>query len=92
MEKEIIRNIDAVYSVSSEGKFFKNGKEKKGRIDNNGYIRVSIYGKPHLLHRLIAQAFISNPEGKPFIDHINTIRNDNRVSNLRWATRKENAR
>lgn len=43
------------------------------------------------VHRLIAETFIPNPENKPYIDHINTIRDDNRIDNLRWITAKENA-
>ena len=41
-------------------------------------------------HRLVAKAFIPNPDNKPFIDHINRNRQDNRVENLRWVTKSEN--
>lgn len=47
-------------------------------------------GKVYLVHRLIAETFIPNPENKPFIDHINQIRDDNDVENLKWATVAEN--
>lgn len=48
--------------------------------------------KPVPLHRLIAEAFIPNPDNKPEIDHINTIRTDFRLENLRWVTHSENMR
>lgn len=61
----------------------------------NGYYFVPLCkqgrrAKNMLLHRLIAEAFIPNPENKPFIDHINGDRGDYRIENLRWCTHKEN--
>ena len=67
----------------------------KPHTNTHGYPSVILckngkHHKNHRVHRLVAQAFIPNPQNKPYIDHINTIRNDNRIENLRWATREEN--
>ena len=57
-----------------------------------GYLRVQVTGKNYHVHRLVAEAFIPNPENKPEVDHINRNPTDNRVDNLRWSTRSENQR
>jgi hypothetical protein len=61
----------------------------------DGYQRVNLVkdSKVHYLraHRLISEAFIPNPENKPHINHINGVRDDNRLENLEWVTHQENA-
>lgn len=57
-----------------------------------GYYRVRIGTKLILLHRIIAKTFLPNPQNKREVNHINGIKTDNRLSNLEWATRSENAR
>lgn len=82
------------YYVDDLGNVYskKSGDLVKLKPQKNtyGYLMVSIYQKKVKVHRLVAETFISNPDNKPHIDHINTIRTDNRISNLQWCTPKEN--
>ena len=64
-------------------------------IHNSGYERVLLTndeGKKQqkLVHRLIAEAFIPNPENKPEVNHINGVKSDNQLHNLEWCTKSEN--
>ena len=59
-------------------------------ITNKGYRSYTINGKSIEGHRLVAEKYLSNPNNYPQVDHINRVRHDNRVENLRWVTRQQN--
>lgn len=76
----------AIYEVSNLGRFKKNGIIEEPIIYKNGYYSIHNY----LAHRVVAEAFIDNPENKPCIDHIDDNKLNNKADNLQWCTYSEN--
>ena len=93
-----IVGFEGLYAVTSCGKVwsYKSKKFLAQRYDDDGYMRVNLRkdGKTYTkqVHRLVAEAYIPNEEGKPQVDHINEVKDQNYVPNLRWATPGENSR
>lgn len=86
--RRYIQTRDGVLAYLRE-KIIRPSKDKNGyyfyvKLSNNGK-QVKFY-----IHRLVATAFLEKPEGKNYIDHINTDYLDNRAINLKWCTQKEN--
>ena len=95
-----IKDYEGLYEISNLGRvkslnYSRTGKEQilKPQKRKNGYLGVILCYKNTQkqvnIHRLVAEAFIPNPENKPYVDHINTDKLDNRACNLRWVTQKE---
>lgn len=63
-----------------------------GSVTSQGYLQVQIGNKQVRVHRLVAEAFLPKSTTNEAVDHINENKQDNRVSNLRWCTNKENTK
>lgn len=84
---KIITPVKYVLEVSNLGNIKVNGKLiTEFKLNNGGY---AVYGQ-YLIHRLVACTFLENPENKPQVDHIDTNRINNNITNLRWVTNSEN--
>lgn len=81
------------YLVSKLGEIFslKSNRNLKPYKTSKGYLQVRLDGgKTFHVHRLVAEAFIPNPENYPQINHINEDKTDNRVENLEWCNQSYN--
>lgn len=101
MSLEVFRNIPDFpdYQITSWGRVYskKTNMFIKPQVHDKGYLRVDLIDangiRKHMkIHRLVAMAFIPNPEGKPQINHIDGNNQNNSISNLEWVTNWENTK
>ena len=89
-----VSNLGRVKSIGTINNY-RRLKILSPQINGRKYLQVCLFDeqskrKVKLVHQLVAQSFIDNPNGYKCIDHINTIKTDNRVENIRWCDYKMN--
>ena len=97
-----IPNYEGIYQASSRGQirsrdrkvwnYLKKGRILKPYISTSGYYCLSLSGKKHYVHRVIATTFLGKMPNKIEVNHIDSNRLNNRIENLEWVTRTENVR
>lgn len=100
-----ITGYEGLYQISNNGRVrsldrtivYKNGRKHcyksvilKLQINKSGYLVVNLFRNKHLIHRLVAEAFIPNPENKPCVGHWDCNKHNNSAENLYWCTQLEN--
>ncbi len=96
-KKIVYKGITTDYSISDKGEVRKDTNNYMMKLQiQQGYCHVTLQinkkPKRFRVHRLVAEAFIPNPESKPYVNHIDGNRTNNEVSNLEWVTPQENTR
>lgn len=91
-----VKSLERYMNGRNGGKSLLKERILKPIKNNRGYLNVNLSKnrkrKNANIHRLVAKAFIPNPDNKPEVNHVDTNKKNNRADNLEWATTKENIR
>ena len=93
-----IKGYEGLYAITTEGDVYsyKYKKFLVPRAYSKGYLRVQLFkdgqSKMYRVHRLVAEAYIPNPDNLPQVDHIDNDKTHNYVNNLQWITSRDNVR
>ena len=93
-----IKNYEGLYAVTPEGEVWSYRRQKflTPGVNNKGYLIVCLrkdgQNKMYKIHRLVAEAYLPNPENLPQVDHIDNDKTHNYVNNVQWITNRDNVR
>ena len=93
-----IKNYEGLYAITPEGEVYsyKSKKFLKPWVNQKGYLKVDLWKngkmKHYRIHRLVAEAYIPNPDNLPQVDHIDGNKMHNFLNNLQWITNRDNVR
>ena len=91
-----IPGYEGLYAATEDGRIwsYRSKKFLKPRITNSGYCRVALYkdgkAKDFLVHRLVVEAYLPNPDNLPQVNHLDEDKTNNALLNLEWITAAEN--
>ena len=93
---KVLNGFDSKYAVTEDGRVYSFASKTflKPQVTGKGYLTVQLGRgrnyKPYRVHRLVAEAFIPNPDNLPEVNHIDEDKTNNSVDNLEWCTRQYN--
>lgn len=88
-----VRSVDRIVKLQNGGTRKRKGKELKPSMNEHGYAMVGLHKngilKMMTVHRLVAEAFLPNPDNLPEVHHLNHDKKDNRARNMQWVSKAE---